>query len=328
MFRKLTMTFAVVLLAACSQTKQFNLPETSNDFLQNITYNNKVDVIFIVDNSSSMELANQKLGNAVPGLVQALIKQKLDLHVAVITTSMGGANANGGRFLGSPVYLTSSTPNLAVEVVNRIGSVGNDGSDLERGLDSLAKVLSPSYLAGEGRGFLRNDALLALITLSTEDDKGSNISGGANGYASFLDSVKGFYEDGGRQWILNFIGVLSLSGNCKEAGNAWGYMEPGLRWMSLASLTGGIQASVCSADLTSAATNIRARISQILTDFRLSKKPDEATIVVRVNGAVVPRDTTNGWDYIADKNLIRFYGSAIPAADASINIDFKPAAAN
>lgn len=329
MVRKIALTGLLAgSLMACSQTKSFDLPETSNDFVQDVKYNNKVDVIFIMDNSSSMAIANQKLRDTIPGLVQALLKQKLDLHVAVITTSIGG-KADGGRFLGSPAYLTSSTPDMANVLISRLKSVGDDGSDLERGLDSLAAVLAPSYLAGEGRGFLRNDALMAIIALSTEDDKSSNVSGGANGYAGILDSVKGFYEDGTRQWILNFIGVLSLSsGNCPAAGSALGYLEPGLRYMNLANLTGGVQASVCAADLSLAATNIRARISQILTDFPLDKKPDEATIVVKVNGVVVPRSNVNGWDYVADKNLIRFYGSAIPAADASINVDFKPAAAN
>ncbi len=44
--------------------------------------------------------------------------------------------------------------------------VGEAGSNNERGLESMQTVLSSSYLSNEGRGFLRNDALLVVIALS------------------------------------------------------------------------------------------------------------------------------------------------------------------
>lgn len=317
---------AVLMLTACNTGQNFSLPEKTDNFASNVIYNNKVDVVFIVDNSSGMDLANSNWRAAVPTLINALLKQKLDLHVAVITTSMGGVNPNGGRFLGVPRYFTSKTSNLAKAIVQRISEVGTDGSDLERGLDSLNRVLQPNYLDGEGAGFLREDALLAVISLSTEDDKSSDHSG-VSGFATFLDDVKGFYEDGTRRWTMNFIGILSLAGSCSTIPDL-NYREPGTRWISLSDMSNGITASICSNDLSIAAANIRKRIAQIITDFRLSHVPDLSTLRVYLNGELVPRDTENGWDYISERNIVRFYGSAIPAADASIRIDFTPATAN
>ena len=323
----LALTLMSTALFACSQGQQFSLGNQSENFGQSIVYNNRVDVLFVMDNSSGMAIYNSKLQSTIPTLVNALLAQKLDLHVAVITSSMGGSNPNGGRFLGSPKYFTSSSPNLAASVVSRLTTVGDDGSDLERGLDSLERVLLPSYQKGEGTGFIRSDALLAVISLSTEDDKSSDISGGSAAYAAYLDQSKGFYDDGTRRWVMNFIGVLSLSGNCNTTGDL-GYKEPGVRWMDLATTSNGVTSSICATDLSSAASNVKARISQILTDYRLSKKPDESTLHVYLNNVEIPRNTTNGWDYIASGNLIRFYGSAVPAADANIRVDFRPASAN
>lgn len=314
------------ILSACSEGQKFSLPAQSDNFGKSVIYNNKIDVIFVVDNSSGMDQVNANWRAAIPSLIQSLLQQKLDLHVAVVTSSMGGTNPNGGRFLGSPRFLTSKTANLSTALTQRISQVGNDGSDLERGLDSLTRVLRPAYLNGEGAGFFREDALLAVITLSTEDDKSSDFQGSA-GFAGFLDSVKGFYDDGTRRWTMNFIGILSLTGSCSTVPEM-NYREPGVRWMDLAQLSNGVTASICSSNLSVAASNIRARIAQIITDYKLSSIPNLATVRVTLNGANVPRSNVDGWDYLADRNVIRFYGSAIPAADADIRIEFTPASAN
>ncbi|MBX3039665.1 MAG: hypothetical protein KF789_03015 [Bdellovibrionaceae bacterium] len=313
-------------LMACSQGQNFSLPSQSNNFGQNIIYNNKVDVIFVVDNSSGMDQVNANWRAAVPTLVNSLLGQKLDLHMAVVTSSMGGTNPNGGKFLGTPKFFTSRTSNLASAITQRISEVGTDGSDLERGLDSLSRVLKPSYQTGEGAGFLREDALLAVISLSTEDDKSSDYTGSA-GFAAYLDQIKGTYDDGTRRWTLNFIGILSLSGGCATVPEM-NYREPGVRWLDLATLSNGVTASICSTDLSAAAKNIRARIAQIITDFKLSKIPQLETVKVYLNGKLISRSSENGWDYVPERNVIRFYGSAIPSADADIRIDFTPASAN
>ncbi|MGZ3769659.1 MAG: hypothetical protein ACXVCP_08760 [Bdellovibrio sp.] len=316
-----TSTFCFILMA-CNQVK-FDLPPTSNNFAQSISYNNKVDILWIIDNSSSMLKHQQSLSEQVPNWVAKLNALKMDYHMAVVTTSMGGANPDGGRFIGSPKYITSSNTNVTDDLKNRL-VVGEAGSNNERGLESMEKSLSASYLANEGAGFLRNDALLVVIALSDEDDK-TTVSNPVDHYTQFLDSIKQPWVDGSRSWIFNFVGVLSASAACKTFND---YSEPGLIFMGIAKASGGVQDSICNKDLSLAVSTIHDRIYQILTDFKLSKKPVVDTIVVKINGETIPRNTVNGWDYIETLNVIRFYGSAVPAADASIKVDFKPAEAN
>lgn len=315
---------STMMLMACAQDVKFGLPDTSQDFAQNITYNNKVDILWIMDNSSSMAKHQQNLSNAIPGMVSKLNSLKMDYQMAVVTSSMGGSVPNGGQFIGSPGIITRSTPNVASLLASRL-VVGQDGSNDERGLESMATVLSPSYQANAGKGFLRPDALLVVVALSDEDDKSKNGTTGIDYYRNFLDSVKAPFADGTRSWVFNFIGILSTTGSCSTTSD---YKEAGLTFMGLVDASGGTKDTLCNSDLTSAVTNIRARVLQILTDFKLSSKPVESTIVVKVNGVVIPRSTSNGWDYIATSRIIRFYGSAVPAADASIKVDFTPAEAN
>ncbi|KHD89540.1 MAG: hypothetical protein OM95_02875 [Bdellovibrio sp. ArHS] len=322
-FSVLLVGVSAMMLLACAQDVKFDLPADSNNFDQNVTYNNKVDILWIVDNSASMLKHQQNLSTQIPDLVTKLNSLKMDYHMAVVTTSVGGTNPDGGKFIGSPKFVTKSTPDLVNSLKNRM-IVGEAGSSNERGLQSMEIALSPSYLAGEGQGFFREDALLVVIALSNENDK-SPVSNPVAYYVNFLDSLKRPWVDGSRSWVFNFIGVLPTSTNCSTFND---YSESGLTFIDIAKNSGGVTESICSSSLTTAVTNIRSRIYQILTDFKLSKKPLVETITVKINGVSIPRSNVNGWDYIESLNAIRFYGSAVPAADASIKVDFKPKEAN
>lgn len=315
----------LLLAAACNQNIQFDLPATTNNFAQNITYNNKVDILWIMDNSSSMMNHQKNLSNQVPALISKLNSLKMDYQMAVVTSSMGGLNPNGGRFLGATKILNSSSPNLIAELSARL-VVGQDGSDNERGLESMETVLSSGYQANEGKGFLRSEALLVVIALSDEDDKSKSSSSAVSYYTQVLDSIKQPWADGTRSWVFNFVGILSLQGTCTTT--SLDYKEPGLSFMGLTDISGGTKSSLCASDLSPAVSGISARIMQILTDFKLSSVPLESSVAVTVNNQIVPRSTSNGWDYIAAKNLVRFYGTSVPSADSSIKVDFKPAHAN
>ncbi|MGZ3773248.1 MAG: hypothetical protein ACXVCY_02225 [Pseudobdellovibrionaceae bacterium] len=322
-FSSLVVAVISILTMACNQPVNFNLPPTSNNFGQSISYNNKVDILWIVDNSSSMLQHQESLNAQIPALVDKLNSLKMDYHIAVVTTSMGGTNPNGGRFIGTPPFITSATPDLLKSLSARM-VIGENGSDNERGLESMEMALSANSPSSEGAGFLRSDALLVVTALSDEDDK-TAASNPSEHYVNFLDSLKKPWADGSRSWLFNFIGVLSNSPNCRTFND---YSEPGLLFIDISKASGGVQESICNVDLSQAVSNIHARIAQILTDFKLSKKPLVQSITVTINGHSIPRSNVNGWDYIDALNVIRFYGSAVPPADASIKVDFKPTEAN
>ncbi|HEY8270717.1 MAG TPA: hypothetical protein VIG33_07490 [Pseudobdellovibrionaceae bacterium] len=296
----------------------FDLDQTGQNFGQKILYNNKVDIVFIVDNSTSMAQHQNRLNAQVPTLVSILKSLKMDYHIVSISTSMG-LGGNGGTFLGSPMILDSQTANLESLLQQKI-ALGDTGSNNERGLFSLETALSPAYLSSEGAGFLREDALLAVIELSDEDDKSGKT---ASYYANLLDKLKPATTNGRKSWIFNFIGVLENSSVCRTFND---YSEVGTTLMQLADLSGGNKESLCSNNLAAAVTNIKARIVQILTDFYLKSRPVKETLKIAVNGKLVSESATNGWTYIEDgtKYIIQFHGEAIPPADADIRVDYTP----
>ncbi len=319
--------FLTLILFGCAQEVEFALPSTTQAFGQKVTYNSKVDILWVIDNSTSMGPHQSALSAQVPALVDRLSALKMDYHMGVVTTTIG-PNGEGAGFVGSPNYYDSKN----YQTLDQIQSLknnftmriqqGENGGNIERGLGALMGVLQPNYLNNEGRGFFRDDALLVMIILSDEEDQ-SSLS--TTAYKDFFNQLKQQVDPKDQRWILNFIGVLADNTACKVMNES---SSVGSRYMELVAASKGIQRSVCSADLTAAVSDIKARIESVLTDFRLGKKPDVTTLKIWINGKEVPESTENGWTYIPETNSIHFSGSYIPPADADIKIDFTPAGVN
>ncbi len=320
LFTTLILALSLIQLA-CSQ-QQFAVPPAQQNFPQTVTYNNKVDVLIMVDNSLSMDLYQNRLAAQANDLIDSLNQFAMDYHIAVVTSdSISGGN--GGKFLGtSPKFLTAATPNLKSLLQARINA-GTDGHDVEQGIASIKKSLSANYLATEGAGFLRSDALLAIVAMTSEDD---NSSGSYNDDIAFLDALKPPGKTAKQNWILNFIGVDNLDSVCTSSTTS-DYKEPGLRYLALANHSGGKVESICESTLAMATENIRSRIVQIMTDFVLDKVPLVDSITVIVNGVPVAQDNVNGWEYVPEGNFIRFHGTSVPKATDGISVNFQPASA-
>lgn len=316
---KIVAVAALTINISCAQQYKFDLMPVQEQFAQTVKINNKVDMLWIIDNSQSMFNDQKNYAEKVLPMVDTMLMLKMDFHIAIITTDM--VNQGAGQFVGQPKYLTSRTPDLKYLLSQRI-LIGDLGHNNERGLDAMVSALSSNYLSGDGSGFLRPDATLMVFALSDEDDKGVQPS---SYYANFLNNLKPKFPEGGQGWIMNFIGTLSLSNSCYTLGR---YVEVGTKFIDLVNASGGIKESMCNENYTKAISNIQARILEIVTEYYLGKKPVEETIVVKVNGQTVANDPVNGWTYDPVKISVKFHGSAVPAADAAVSVDFKPAEAN
>jgi hypothetical protein len=165
----------------------------------------KLDLLFMVDNSSSMTPAQQKLirelqsfATALEGLAGGLP----DLHVAVVSSDMGAPGdssssigctfiGDDGQFHAEPqngcastgldpgaTFISNSggvanyTGELS-DVLTCIAALGSNGCGFEHQLASVARALGADGLGPPpetNAGFLRPDAELAIVLLSNEDD--------------------------------------------------------------------------------------------------------------------------------------------------------------
>lgn len=301
---------------ACGTPAQFGLNEQTESFGQVVTYNTQVDMLLVVDNSGSMGTKQTQLSQQLLPFIDYLVTSGFDFRIAVTTMDMSGSGARGS-FVGSPNVLTKSTPDLRNAFIRNI-SQGTRGSDLSRGLEAMAFAISDSKLAGENSGFWRKEALLAVIFLTDEEDASAN---NTQYYIELLDQKKPLFIGGSRGWLASSIVVKELSQQCTSLNQ---FASPGYRYVGLSDASNGIIESICSPDLIQASANIKARITEVLTQYHLASDADVETIRIFINGKLIANDPSNGWTYDSRGYTITFHGSSIPPANAKVQISYKP----
>jgi len=209
-----TAAWLAVALAACANEPDAICPEsatcgpeqeTRHYFEQDLP--NAVDVLFVVDDSSSMALVQSSLPNAMidfSNVLKSAPRGMPDLHVALVSTSLGAGSfeppgcPRGGargvfqlrpRAKDCPLphdgmrYLTSydkGTKNNfdgdLVEAFGCIAQLGTGGCEFGEPLAAAARALGAGLggwapgAPAENAGFLRGDAFLALVFVTNKDD--------------------------------------------------------------------------------------------------------------------------------------------------------------
>jgi hypothetical protein len=158
-----------------------------------------LDILFVVDNSGSMREEQAALLAAFPGFM-SLLTDSLglpNLHIAVVSTDMGagpygimGCTGDGdnGRMNNFPAGVcdapsdtfivdvlgedgssrTKNYPGELSDVFSCIAELGTSGCGFEQTFESMRRALDGTN--PDNAGFLREDAALAVIVISDEDD--------------------------------------------------------------------------------------------------------------------------------------------------------------
>jgi hypothetical protein len=175
------------------------LPEKENDQYYEVNPVRDVDIVFLIDNSPSMKEEQDKLRTNFPVFMNELKKIEGGLpnvHIGVVTSDLGAGSkplANGGcsRIGGdrgifqtkaacgldaSSLFLTSynagTQNNFAGDIAaafSCMADVGVLGCGYEHQLQATRVALYENITA-ENKGFLREDAFLAIILITDEDD--------------------------------------------------------------------------------------------------------------------------------------------------------------
>jgi len=165
--------------------------------------NRNVDLLFVIDDSSSMRLSQDNLLRNFPVLMTGL--QNFpgglpNIHIAVVSTDMGagdgsiaGCDATGGKngifqytargscaatgldpgatFISDIGGVRNYTGNLS-DTFSCIAALGEQGCGFEQPLAALTRALGADGqpTPDEDVGFLRPDAYLAIVMIGNEDD--------------------------------------------------------------------------------------------------------------------------------------------------------------
>jgi len=223
---------------------------------------NKIDILFVIDNSYSMKEEHIKLAEKLRNMTQKI----KDTHwqIGVITTdprsqvSAGDGQLSlfndGYRYLSSDVHSLGQAELL---LQSEIRSIGIEGLGLEQGIRNTRRAIERS-LAGQSpnRSFIRDDAALAVVLISDENE---NQSSDLNNPFKLLGYVQSLNTQTPKRFQFHSITGLSVqtSANCVVS-------EVGRSYQTLSQATGGVVGNICDANYTNLLSQI-GDIAQKLT---------------------------------------------------------------
>lgn len=343
-FRSLPLAIlAGIFLSGCSKSApSFSLLADENTFNQTPTVTNgKIDILWVIDNSGSMQSSQQNVADNFGSFIALFNAKGMDYRMAVITSEAyraiwqsqeyarfrDGTDATGHTGVH---VIDPSTPDLEQTFLKNMLQ-GINGSGDERAFQSIKEALSNSV--NLPYGFPRQDSFLSVIIVSDEDDfshDGQEARGGqysysglhtTQSYVDLLDQLTASTSEV-RHYNVNSIAILDQT--CLDQLNAESPgRKIGVRYQALSNATNGIIGSLCG-NFAETLSNISNRIIELTTAFYLNRVPNPDSIVVYIDGVLVPRDGTNGWQYNASNNSITFHGSYVPSSGAQITVRFDP----
>lgn len=351
-FRMISVLSLALVLTACgSRDISFDLLSESATFNQNSAeINGKIDILWVVDNSGSMATSQQAVADNFRRFIDKFEENGFDFQIAVTTSDgykdlfnagltqsvykNGSYVDDNGVTVEAPKILRPDTPDLNKAFIANILR-GVNGSGDERVFQSMQAALSNQ--ANLDLGFPRSDAFLSIIVVSDEDDfSWDGASSIDNQYNNPALHTVGLYDQflmnltkstaTNRRYNVNSIAILDsptqTASQCLSALGA-GARKIGVRYKSLSEMSQGILGSLCEDFGTTLAT-ISNKIIELSTQFYLDRVPAPGSLRVFVNGTEVPEDPANGYVYNQSSNSISFFGTAVPAAGASITVSYDP----
>ena len=254
----------------------------AEDRMTNVTVEDQrpVDILFVVDNSGSMNFERSNLAQRIDGMINVI--NGLDWQIAVISTDSSGTGANkDGNLIemrGLPgQYILDSNMNQAT-AQNIFGDTVQNfpgGSGTEEGIYSSKRVID-KYLNGEVNhtNFIRNGADLSIVVLSDEDEAsngGSNARITPQQFVNFVDSS----FNGQKNMVFHSIITRPGDSTCLSGeGAAYGDEYDALsRLTGFGQPGGAIIGSVCNQDYTSQLRDIGQSVKDLRNSIQLQCAP-------------------------------------------------------
>lgn len=316
--------FTVLGLGGCTIDSEVNPFRVEDVFNQEPSA--EVDILFVVDDSPSMEEEQILVGQGFETFIQSVVDTNIDFHVGVITTDMDPENADRGKLIGTPRYLTRSDDYVS-EFQQRV-RVGIDGSDKEKGLSAGLYALKEPLASGYNDGFLRREATLAVLFVSDENDCSDGealASSDGNACYSKAESLLPL-----RDVITDYLTLKSpdvrvvLSAIVgQEVANGCQDTWPGQRYIEASNQTGGVVGDICQGDYSAIMTDLGLNVAGLIRIFYLESQARAETIEVYVDDTLIPENPTTGWQYDEDYWAIRFDGDYVPPRGSSITVSYE-----
>ncbi len=286
----------------CDDKDELGLPleERSETFTQNTHRNGDVDILWVIDDSGSMADNQANLANNFDHFITQFLDKDIDFKMAITTTD---AYFKNGKMVGDSGKLTraSAIGNRTAFTNNfeKWVKVGTSGSSVEQGL-KCASAFFDRYASS----FLRDDAYLAIVFLSDEEDQSEKK------VSEYLTRFQSLKKNKGMVKAYSIVTTkIPMRAQWETIGN---------RYMDISKQTSGLFSDITD-NFSTTLKDIGGSIVNLVDKFALGTIPYNSNIKVFVNNVQV----TTGWSYDSIAHSLQFNADSIPAEGSKIEVRYK-----
>jgi hypothetical protein len=233
----------------------------------------KIEFLFVIDNSDSMEDEQSNLATSFPGFVGVMrqVLEATDFHIMVVATGgdrededepaldaedceeiQGAGRRRSGEGVdcgiqGGLPFMVDQQSELEA-TFSCLAQVGTDGPAIERPMDAVLAATSAA-LNAPGRcnaGFLRDDAVLVVTFITDEEDRRSD--GDPADWRQTLLDVK--YRNDDALVLLGLVGDNNVEGGLLGGPCGGRDADGSARLQEFVNSVDGVLGSVCAPDYT------------------------------------------------------------------------------
>ncbi len=248
----------------------------------------KVDILWIVDNSGSMQPYQDQIANNFDAFLRYFLESGMDWHLGLVSTDTDDEASSGVLYQSEGHRFVSRETVGAEDVfVSMVQQLGTVGSGTERGFRAVDRFFEKLNTAN--RGFFREEAAFHAIVVSDETEQ----SGNDPSQPEFIEMMRNLKADPDMVTFSSIVGP-NPSGCTTETG-APAMAAP--RYISATEQIGGMHHSICEEDWVPILRELGLQAAGMRVEYFLSEAPDPASLQV---WAVVPPLDDGGEPYVYD----------------------------
>ncbi|HHO50919.1 MAG TPA: hypothetical protein ENK18_08620 [Deltaproteobacteria bacterium] len=270
----------------------------------------RVDVLFVVDNSCSMDEEQLALGLNFPAFLSWFLGSGLDYHIGVVSTDMKDPEHSGKlQERSGRRWIDSETDHPEV-VFDDMVSLGIEGDYNESGRAAAytaVEILAETH----NLGFLREGAGLHITVVSDEDDASGDSPVSREEFVQYLLGARQSPR------LVTFSSIVVPFTGCPDSD------EAGADYMAVTNQVGGVIWPICSGDWTQVLDELGFLAVGLQREFFLSRLPVPGTVEVEVETSGVVRSLEEGvdWSYDERRNSVSFL-ELVPEPLAKIRLTY------